>query len=481
MDDAEHLGFDMENDANIRLDLDDRPQKSPRACVIASDPPKVVHLITRAQGGLHDYQAFLHEAGHALHYAGCDPSLPYTFRQLSRDHALTEIYSYILEAITREPAGTTRTSGSRTSRPPRTRRRRRSSRRCSSAATSAKLQYELDFWSRLHRDGGRRDGYAERLTDATGMRYRDDALPVRHGRRLLLGRLSPRVDPLGAAARVPRSARSARTGGGTRRPVSGCARSSARARGRRARRSRRGSASSRSTRARSWPNSAVSGRVGPGGPARVDGARTRSDGGRLVRPQRPRGQLARGEGRGAYSALEGEPRFPEFGIHLVTLGPGEPMAMYHWEADQEDFLVLAGEALLIVEGEERPLRQWDFVHCPAGTKHVIVGAGEGPAWCLRPALASGRPARSGAATPLTRLRLATVQASRRKRLTRTSRTRASRAEPGAVSRRLAPRLARGSRRGVGRSATRRRRCSRSRCASSPARGSCTLRNETPAS
>ena len=52
--------------------------------------------------------------------------------------------------------------------------------------------------------------------------------------------------------------------------------------------------------------------------------------------------------------------------------------MYHWEADQEDFLVLAGEALLIVEGEERPLRRWDFVHCPAGTRHVIVGAGDGP-------------------------------------------------------------------------------------------------------
>src|SRR4029434_3007470 len=82
---------------------DDRPQKSPRACVIASDPPTVVHLITRAQGGLHDYQASLAEAAHALHYAGCDPTLPYTFRRISRDHALTEIYSYILEAITREP------------------------------------------------------------------------------------------------------------------------------------------------------------------------------------------------------------------------------------------------------------------------------------------------------------------------------------------------------------------------------------------
>lgn len=86
------------------------------------------------------------------------------------------------------------------------------------------------------------------------------------------------------------------------------------------------------------------------------------------------------DGRGAYCRFEGEPEFPQVGIHLVALGPGEPMAMYHWEGDQEDFLVLAGEALLVVEGVERPLRQWDFVHCPAGTKHVIVGAGN--ASCL---------------------------------------------------------------------------------------------------
>ena len=87
-----------------------------------------------------------------------------------------------------------------------------------------------------------------------------------------------------------------------------------------------------------------------------------------------------GEGRGAYCIFEGEPGFPQVGIHLVALAPGEPMSMYHWEADQEDFLVLAGEALLIVEGDERPLRQWDFVHCPAGTNHTIVGAGTDP--CL---------------------------------------------------------------------------------------------------
>jgi uncharacterized cupin superfamily protein len=87
-----------------------------------------------------------------------------------------------------------------------------------------------------------------------------------------------------------------------------------------------------------------------------------------------------GEGRGAYCFFEGEPEFSQVGVHLVTLGPGEPMAMYHWEADQEDFLVLSGEALLIIEGQERPLRRWDFVHCPAGTKHVIIGAGAAP--CL---------------------------------------------------------------------------------------------------
>jgi uncharacterized cupin superfamily protein len=54
------------------------------------------------------------------------------------------------------------------------------------------------------------------------------------------------------------------------------------------------------------------------------------------------------------------------------------MSMYHWENDQEDFLVLAGEALAIVEGEERPLRPWDFLHTPAGANHTIVGAGDGP-------------------------------------------------------------------------------------------------------
>ena len=62
--------------------------------------------------------------------------------------------------------------------------------------------------------------------------------------------------------------------------------------------------------------------------------------------------------------FEAETYFPQLGVNLLVLGPGEPNAMYHWETEQEDFLVLAGQALLIVEGRERPLRQWDLVHCP---------------------------------------------------------------------------------------------------------------------
>ena len=70
--------------------------------------------------------------------------------------------------------------------------------------------------------------------------------------------------------------------------------------------------------------------------------------------------------------------FPQIGISLVVLHPGKPNCMYHGEEIQEDFLVLSGECLLLVEGEERRLGAWDFVHCPAWTEHVFVGAGDGP-------------------------------------------------------------------------------------------------------
>ena len=71
-------------------------------------------------------------------------------------------------------------------------------------------------------------------------------------------------------------------------------------------------------------------------------------------------------------------RFPDFGINIHVLQPGQPNAKYHAESGQEDFLVLSGECIAIIEGEERRLRAWDFVHCPGGTAHLFVGAGDGP-------------------------------------------------------------------------------------------------------
>jgi uncharacterized cupin superfamily protein len=82
---------------------------------------------------------------------------------------------------------------------------------------------------------------------------------------------------------------------------------------------------------------------------------------------------------GSYCTFEGKRRFPQLGINVNVLGPGEAMGMYHRERAQEGFLVLAGECLLIVENQERRLQAWDFFHCPGGTEHIIVGTGSEPA------------------------------------------------------------------------------------------------------
>ena len=72
-----------------------------------------------------------------------------------------------------------------------------------------------------------------------------------------------------------------------------------------------------------------------------------------------------------------EARFPHFGITVQVLEPGQASSLYHAEEAQEGFLVLAGECLAVIEGQEHPLRQWDYFHCPPGTRHVLVGAGDG--------------------------------------------------------------------------------------------------------
>ena len=104
---------------------------------------------------------------------------------------------------------------------------------------------------------------------------------------------------------------------------------------------------------------------------------------------------------GFYCDFEGKRRFRQLGVNLNVLQPGQSLGLYHRERAQENFLVLAGECLLLVEGEERTLRAWDFVHCPPGTDHMIVGAGSGPSVVL--AVGARGRGRSGIVYPVDRL------------------------------------------------------------------------------
>jgi uncharacterized cupin superfamily protein len=88
---------------------------------------------------------------------------------------------------------------------------------------------------------------------------------------------------------------------------------------------------------------------------------------------------ARYERMGVYCNFEGKKPFQQFGINISVLEPGESLGRYHSEKAQEDFLVVAGECVLVVDEQERPLRAWDFVHCPPGVPHMIVATGDGPA------------------------------------------------------------------------------------------------------
>jgi uncharacterized cupin superfamily protein len=81
---------------------------------------------------------------------------------------------------------------------------------------------------------------------------------------------------------------------------------------------------------------------------------------------------------GTWTEFEPPGGFPQYGVNVHVVQPGQANCLYHAESDQEDFLILHGECIAVIEEEERPLRQWDFVHCPPGTRHVFVGAGVGP-------------------------------------------------------------------------------------------------------
>jgi uncharacterized cupin superfamily protein len=79
---------------------------------------------------------------------------------------------------------------------------------------------------------------------------------------------------------------------------------------------------------------------------------------------------------------EGDAHFDDLGVALYWLEPGKPMSLYHHEAGQEDFVVLSGECILIIEGQERRLTRWDFVHCPSRTPHTIIASDTEPALVL---------------------------------------------------------------------------------------------------
>jgi uncharacterized cupin superfamily protein len=112
------------------------------------------------------------------------------------------------------------------------------------------------------------------------------------------------------------------------------------------------------------------------------------------------------EALGAACVLEGdEAPFPDVGFTLHVLAPGQANGMYHREANQEDFLVLAGECLLLIEGEERPLRAWDFVHCPPDTEHIFIGAGDGPCVIFMTGARKGWPEEKGIVYPRSELAL----------------------------------------------------------------------------
>jgi hypothetical protein len=165
------MGADLKSRPNILLDLEERERKNPRACCYAARVPGEVHLILKPVGGLTDYDTFLHEAGHALHYGNTDPSLPYEYRKLGRSYALSEIYAFTLQNIVMNADWLGRVMGL-------------------DAATVRRLRYygilkdlymyrrycakllaEFEFFQR----GDWTDGgiYARMLTDATGFIYRD--------------------------------------------------------------------------------------------------------------------------------------------------------------------------------------------------------------------------------------------------------------------------------------------------------------------
>jgi hypothetical protein len=156
---------------NIHIDTEERPTKNPRARCYAPDPPEEVHLLIKPVGGLEDYMAFFHEAGHAQHFGNEDPALDYVERAVSTSYALTEIYSFLLEHLTQNRVWLTGVVGL----PEETARgvvyHAKLAEFFLVRRYAAKLAYELDFFEDPLEEGRNQKLYASTLSAATHFVY----------------------------------------------------------------------------------------------------------------------------------------------------------------------------------------------------------------------------------------------------------------------------------------------------------------------
>jgi hypothetical protein len=165
------MGLDPASQNNIYIDTEDRATKNPRARCYAPDPPEEVHLLIKPVGGLEDYMAFFHEAGHAQHFGNEDPALDYVERNVSTSYALTEIYSFLLEHLTQNRVWLTGVVGL----PEETAREVTDHAKLAELFLvrryAAKLNYELDFFEDPLAEGRNRQLYTTTLSAATHFVY----------------------------------------------------------------------------------------------------------------------------------------------------------------------------------------------------------------------------------------------------------------------------------------------------------------------
>src|SRR5215211_5289186 len=165
------MGLDPTSQDNIHIDTAERPTKNPRARCYAPDPPKEVHLLIKPVGGLEDYMAFFHEAGHAQHFGNEDPALDYVERAVSTSNALTEIYSFLLEHLTHNRVWLTRVVGLPEEAARGVAYHAELTKLFFVRRYAAKLAYELDFFEDPLEGGRNQKLYTSMLSAATHFRY----------------------------------------------------------------------------------------------------------------------------------------------------------------------------------------------------------------------------------------------------------------------------------------------------------------------